>query len=78
MYSKQLFQVTSDKLKERFSSQGIVTDVQLKFTKDGTFRHFGFIGFQSPEEAERAASYFNDTFINQSKITVELCAELGL
>lgn len=55
-----------------------MTDVQLKFTKDGTFRHFGFIGFQSPEEAERAASYFNETFINQSKISVELCAELGL
>ncbi|XP_046681092.1 LOW QUALITY PROTEIN: probable RNA-binding protein 19 [Homalodisca vitripennis] len=69
--------ITSEKLKERFSTQGVVTDIQLKYTSSGKFRHFGFIGFQTPEEAERAVNYFNNTFINQSKIIVEHCAELG-
>lgn len=69
--------VTADKLREHFSVKGIVTDVQLKYTKDGRFRHFGFVGFQTEEQAEAALSHFNNTFINTSKITVELCADLG-
>lgn len=70
-------QVTADKLKEHFSIKGVVTDVQLKYTKDGKFRHFGFVGFQTEEQAESALKHFNNSFINTSKIKVELCAELG-
>lgn len=69
--------VTVDKLKEHFSVKGVVTDVQLKYTRDGKFRHFGFVGFQTEEQAEAALNHFNNTFINTSKITVEFCAELG-
>ncbi|XP_054272125.1 probable RNA-binding protein 19 [Macrosteles quadrilineatus] len=69
--------ITAEKLKERFATKGVVTDIQLKYTSDGKFRHFGFIGFQTKEEADRAVDYFNSTYINQSKITVEHCADLG-
>lgn len=55
----------------------MVTDVQLKFTKDGKFRHFGFVGYQSEKEADAAISYFDKSFLNSSRISVERCAELG-
>ncbi|KYM94101.1 putative RNA-binding protein 19, partial [Cyphomyrmex costatus] len=69
--------VTDIKLKELFSQKGIVTDVQLKYTKDGKFRRFAFIGYKSEEQAQLAQSYFNQTFIDTSKIYVEQCANLG-
>uniref|UniRef100_A0A1B6DA95 RRM domain-containing protein n=1 Tax=Clastoptera arizonana TaxID=38151 RepID=A0A1B6DA95_9HEMI len=69
--------VTADKLREKFSSKGVVTDFQLKYTKSGKFRHFGFVGYQTAEQADAALNYFNNTFIGSSKITVEHCAELG-
>jgi len=69
--------VTEEKLRTTFSSKGILTDVQLKFTKDGKFRNFAFIGYKNQEETESAIKYFNGTYIGASKITVETCADLG-
>ncbi|GLH00023.1 Heterogeneous nuclear ribonucleoprotein 87F [Gryllus bimaculatus] len=69
--------VTEAKLKEVFSEKGNVTDVQLKYTSDGKFRHFGFVGFLDNEQASQAVEYFNNTFINGSRIRVEFCAALG-
>ncbi|XP_046390578.1 probable RNA-binding protein 19 [Ischnura elegans] len=69
--------ITVDKLKDTFSSKGTITDVQLKYTKDGKFRQFGFVGYKSEEEGKAALEYFNNTYLNASKITVELCADLG-
>nr|CAD7428958.1 unnamed protein product [Timema monikensis] len=69
--------VTSEKIRDIFGEKGIVTDVQLKYTKDGKFRRFGFVGFKTPEDANNAINYFNNNFINASKIQVELCAGLG-
>ena len=69
--------ITSDKLRNSFSSKGQVTDVQLKYTKDGKFRHFGFVGFKNENEAEAARNYFNNTFMGATKISVEVCADLG-
>ncbi|EEB14728.1 RNA binding motif protein, putative [Pediculus humanus corporis] len=69
--------ITKEKLHQIFSEQGVVTDVQLKYTKEGKFRKFAFIGFQKPEYAEKAKAALNKTFINMSKIQVETCAELG-
>lgn len=54
-----------------------MTDVQLKYTKDGKFRRFGFVGLKTDEEAKAALDYFDKTCINTSRITVELCAGLG-
>ena len=70
-------QVTVDKLKEKFSQKGRVTDVQLKYTPEGKFRKFGFVGYQSEEEAQAALEFFHNSFFNTSKLCVELCAELG-
>ncbi|KAK6637952.1 hypothetical protein RUM44_008375 [Polyplax serrata] len=70
-------QITKEKLHQIFSEKGVVTDVQLKYTKDGVFRKFAFIGFQKPEYAEAAKTALNKSFINMSRIQVETCAELG-
>lgn len=70
-------QVTAEKLKNIFGEKGIVTDVQLKYTKEGKFRHFGFVGFKTEEEAARACEYFNNTCINATRIKVEICLGLG-
>lgn len=71
-------QTTDTKLKELFSQKGIVTDVQLKYTKDGKFRRFAFIGYKTEEQAKLAQSYFNQTFVDTCKISVEGCASLGI
>ena len=70
--------ITEDKFKKAFASQGgEVTDVQLKYTKEGKFRHFGFVGFKTEEGAQKAKQYFNGTYIGATKVSVEQCADLG-
>ncbi|XP_043230648.1 probable RNA-binding protein 19 [Amphibalanus amphitrite] len=69
--------VTEETLRETFSAKGYVTDVQLKYTPDGKFRGFAFIGFKTAEQADAAIDFFNGTFIGATKATVEKCASLG-
>ncbi|XP_067137514.1 probable RNA-binding protein 19 isoform X2 [Centruroides vittatus] len=69
--------ITADRLREVFSSKGQITDLQLKYTKQGVFRQFAFIGFKKKEEAEAAVQYFHNTFLDTSKISVEFCCDLG-
>ena len=57
--------------------QGEVTDVQLKYTKDQKFRHFGFVGFKTAAAAEAAVKHFDNTFMGATKISVEFCADWG-
>lgn len=71
-------QVTDDELKNVFGEKGVVTDVQLKYTKDGKFRHFAFIGFQSDAEAEAAVHYFNQSYFKSLRISVQPCPALGI
>ncbi|KAJ1516876.1 hypothetical protein HMI54_007857 [Coelomomyces lativittatus] len=47
------------------------------FTKDGVFRKFAYIGYKSPKEAASAVKYFNQTFIDTTKIQVELALGIG-
>lgn len=54
-----------------------MTDVQLKYTKDGKFRNFGFVGYRTVEQASLAKEHFDGTFINSMKINVQVCANLG-
>ena len=61
-------QTTEEKLKERFSQKGHITDLQLKFAEDGKFRHFAFKGYLSEQEAEAALNYFNNSYFGASKI----------
>lgn len=60
-----------------FSKKGQITDVQLKYTKEGVFRKFGFVGYQSEAEAQAAIEFFNNTCIDTSRINVQVCASLG-
>ncbi|XP_061387960.1 probable RNA-binding protein 19 [Musca vetustissima] len=69
--------VTEDKLRSLFGQKGTITDMQLKYTPDGKFRQFCFIGYQTENEAAEAIKYFNNSTIQTSRIKVELCAKLG-
>lgn len=69
--------VTPEGLKEIFSEKGEVTDIQLKYTKNGKFRNFAFIGYRNEQQAEAALEYFNGTCINSMKIDIQVCANLG-
>ena len=69
--------ITEDRMKTIFGEMGQITDLKLKFTKRGVFRRFAFVGFKTHTEAERALKQFNDTFIDTSKIQVDICKDLG-
>lgn len=64
-------------MRELFGQKGHITDIQLKYTKEGVFRQFAFVGYQSDAEATDAVEYFNDTCIQTSRLKVEICAALG-
>uniref|UniRef100_A0A8B9GFY8 Probable RNA-binding protein 19 n=1 Tax=Amazona collaria TaxID=241587 RepID=A0A8B9GFY8_9PSIT len=66
-----------DRFRKLFAAFGTLTDCCLKFTKEGKFRKFGFIGYKSEEEARTALNHFNRSFIDTSRITVELCKSFG-
>ncbi|NXX38575.1 RBM19 protein, partial [Tricholaema leucomelas] len=70
-------QLKEDRFGKLFGAFGTLTDCCLKFTKDGKFRKFGFVGYKSEDEAQRALSHFNKSFIDTSRITVELCKPFG-
>ncbi|XP_033748627.1 probable RNA-binding protein 19 [Pecten maximus] len=69
--------IKEERLRSIFGKNGLITDCSMKFTKDGRFRKFAFIGFRSDEEAQHAIGHFNETFIDTSKITVEVASDLG-
>lgn len=65
------------RLREVFSRKGEVTDAKVIRTKDGKSRHFAFIGFRTNEDAVEALKYFNNTYIDTSKITCEVARKIG-
>src|SRR5271170_5430110 len=73
--------ITSQRLKTHFSSSqsgqsffsGQITDAKLVTdTKSGKFRGFAFVGYRNLEQAEKAVEWFNGTFIDQRKISVQI------
>ncbi|KAF2368890.1 RNA recognition motif domain [Trinorchestia longiramus] len=68
--------VTQEKLIDHFKGQGVITDSKLAY-RDGTFRGFAFVGFESPEQAQAAVKGFNNTYFYNSKIIVELAKDLN-
>ncbi|XP_051489565.1 probable RNA-binding protein 19 [Apus apus] len=66
-----------ERFRKLFAAFGTLTDCSLKFTKEGKFRKFGFIGYKSEEEAQTALNHFNRSFIDTSRVTVELCKSFG-
>ncbi|XP_059617400.1 probable RNA-binding protein 19 [Phlebotomus argentipes] len=69
--------INEQRIRELFGQKGRVTDVQLKHTQTGVFRRFCFVGYQTDDEAQAALEHFNKSFVDTSRITVELCAPLG-
>uniref|UniRef100_A0A669D0Z3 Probable RNA-binding protein 19 n=1 Tax=Oreochromis niloticus TaxID=8128 RepID=A0A669D0Z3_ORENI len=66
-----------DRFRSMFAAFGTLTDCSLKFTKDGKFRKFGFVGFKSEEDANKALKHFNKSFVDTSRVTVEMCKAFG-
>lgn len=68
--------LTQDRLRKHFEGSdgpgGALTDVKLVFNADGTSRRFGFIGYKTPAEAERARNWFNRTYVDSSRIAVDI------
>ncbi len=50
---------------------------QAHAPSDGTSRKFGFVGYRSEEEAQQALDYFNRTFIDTSRISIEFAKKIG-
>ncbi|XP_034489664.1 probable RNA-binding protein 19 [Drosophila innubila] len=69
--------ISEEKLRNIFGAKGTITDLQLKYTPDGKFRQFCFVGYSSDAEAQEAIKHFNNTCIQTSRVRVESCASLG-
>ncbi|KAJ1782823.1 Multiple RNA-binding domain-containing protein 1, partial [Coemansia sp. RSA 2399] len=69
--------ITEDRFRSHFGAKGEVTDVKLIYNNTGKFRRFGYIGYQSEEEAKTAQEYFNNSFIDTSKVDVEIAKPFG-
>ncbi|RUS26301.1 hypothetical protein BC938DRAFT_470950 [Jimgerdemannia flammicorona] len=69
--------LTDERLREHFASQGDVTDAKLMKTSQGVSRRFAYIGYRTEKEAKAALKFFNDTYIDTSKIIVEKAKPIG-
>ncbi|KAI8586983.1 hypothetical protein BDZ88DRAFT_263737 [Geranomyces variabilis] len=66
-----------DRFREHFGQKGEITDVKLAKTPDGTFRRFGYVGYKTDKEAKAALKFFDGTFVDTSRIQVELAKSIG-
>ena len=66
--------LTPAELRAHFSSTdgpgGEITDVRVARKPDGTSRRFGFVGFRTEEQAQKARKWYDRTFIGSSRIAV--------
>ncbi len=68
--------ITEQRLREHFAALGELTDVRIALTRAGASRGFAFIGYKDEAAAARAVSYFNKTFLDTSRLQVELATEI--
>ncbi|KAH9524247.1 putative RNA-binding protein 19 [Bulinus truncatus] len=54
-----------------------ITDCNLKFTREGVFRKFAFVGFNTLEQAEAAQKKLVGTFIRTTRIQVDVAVDIG-
>ncbi|KAF7456849.1 multiple RNA-binding domain-containing protein 1 [Cryptosporidium felis] len=76
--------LSEKRLKDHISSIGCnITDVKIVRKKSSnnsgveTSRRFGFVGFYSEEDARRVIEYFNGTFIDTSRISLQFAYPPG-
>ena len=68
---------TEKTLSELFSQCGEVTDAKLIRTRTGLSRRFGFVGFVSDAQAKTAVEKLDRSFIDASRISVEVAKPYG-
>lgn len=66
-----------ERFRQMFAAFGTLTDCGLKFAKNGKFRKFGFVGFKSEADAEKALKHLDKSFVDTSRVIVEFCTDLG-
>ncbi|KAL1936134.1 hypothetical protein VTP01DRAFT_268 [Rhizomucor pusillus] len=69
--------LTEEQLKDHFAAKGQVTDAKLMRTSDGKSRRFGFVGYKDEKSAQEAIEYFNNSFIDTSRISVSKALPKG-
>ncbi|KAG6916876.1 hypothetical protein DXG01_004785 [Tephrocybe rancida] len=67
---------TPARLREHFEQKGgpggTLTDFKVALKQDGTSRRFGFIGYKTEKEALVAKEWFDRTFIDSTRISVNI------
>ncbi|KAL8872585.1 MAG: hypothetical protein Q9174_001804 [Haloplaca sp. 1 TL-2023] len=61
----------ADQFQQHFSKQSSITDARLI-----PHRRIGYVGYKTPEHAMKAVKYHNKSFINMSRIHVELARSI--
>lgn len=69
--------VKEERVRSIFGNKGELTDLKLCYTKDGKFRKFAFVGYKTEDQAKAALKHFNRSFVDTSKISVEIAKEVG-
>lgn len=64
--------ITEEEFKRHFSSRQPITDAKLI-----AHRRIGYVGYKTPDDAQKAVKYFNRSFIRMSRIGVELARPIS-
>ena len=64
-------------LEEKASAVGEITDCQIRKFPDGRSRGIAFVGFKDIETAEKAVKFFDGTYLDTCKISVEFARPIG-
>ncbi|CAH8345378.1 unnamed protein product [Eruca vesicaria subsp. sativa] len=71
-------EVAEARLRDVFSKKGEITDAKLLRSKEnGKSRQMAFIGFRSEQEAQEAIKYFNNSYLDTFRISVEIARRVG-
>lgn len=65
--------ISEEEFRKHFSSKQAITDAKLI-----PHRRIGYVGYKTPEDAQKAVKYFNKSFIRMSKIGVEMARAVRL
>ncbi|KAJ7590213.1 RNA-binding domain-containing protein [Mycena floridula] len=65
--------VTPVRLREHFEQRGgTITDSKVAFSQNGASRRFGFVGYKTEDQAREALEWFDKTYIDSARISVEV------
>ncbi|KAK5980714.1 hypothetical protein GCK32_005181 [Trichostrongylus colubriformis] len=68
---------TEANLRKFFKKYGTLSDCTLKYTKEGKFRKFAFVGFDNEDNAKKALQETNLSYMGSSRLHVEECKPFG-